>query len=52
VPEWLTKAEREGIENRLRALVPAEADRLGITTHVSSSTAARRRRRSSRPRNG
>jgi nucleotide-binding universal stress UspA family protein len=35
VPEWLTKAEREGIENRLRALVPAEADRLGITTHVS-----------------
>jgi nucleotide-binding universal stress UspA family protein len=35
VPRYLTKAERDEIDKRLRALVPAEADRLGITTHVS-----------------
>jgi nucleotide-binding universal stress UspA family protein len=35
LPERLSKAEREGIEKQLRALVPAEAEGLGITTHVS-----------------
>jgi nucleotide-binding universal stress UspA family protein len=34
-PARITKAERAAIEKKLRALVPAEADALGITTHVS-----------------
>jgi nucleotide-binding universal stress UspA family protein len=35
LPDQLTAAERAGIEQQLRALVPVEAERLGITTHVS-----------------
>lgn len=35
LPDQLTVAERAGIEQQLRALVPAGADALGITTHVS-----------------
>jgi nucleotide-binding universal stress UspA family protein len=35
VPDELTAAERAGIENQLRALIPPEAGSLGITTHVS-----------------
>lgn len=31
----LTAAERAELETRLRALIPAEAERLGITTHVN-----------------
>jgi nucleotide-binding universal stress UspA family protein len=34
-PARLTTAARAGIVKDLRALVPAEAERLGITTHVS-----------------
>lgn len=35
LPARLTPAERGAIETELRALVPAEAEGLGITTHVS-----------------
>jgi nucleotide-binding universal stress UspA family protein len=35
LPDQLTTAERHDIEKQLRALVPAGADALGITTHVS-----------------
>ncbi len=31
----LTPAAREALVNALRALIPAEADALGITTHIS-----------------
>jgi nucleotide-binding universal stress UspA family protein len=35
LPAQLTAGERAGLEQQLRALVPAEADAFGITTHVS-----------------
>jgi nucleotide-binding universal stress UspA family protein len=35
LPDRLTAASREAIVKELRALVPAEAEKLGITTHVS-----------------
>jgi len=35
LPERLSTAERAAIVEQLRALVPAEAEALGITTHVS-----------------
>jgi nucleotide-binding universal stress UspA family protein len=35
LPDQLTIAERHDIEKQLRALVPAGAEALGITTHVS-----------------
>jgi len=35
LPDRLTAAERAQIEKQLRALVPADAEALGITTHVS-----------------
>src|SRR6185436_15381482 len=35
LPDRLTAAERAQIEKQLRALVPADAAGLGITTHVS-----------------
>jgi nucleotide-binding universal stress UspA family protein len=35
LPSTLTPVERDAIEKQLRALVPAEAEALGITTHVS-----------------
>jgi nucleotide-binding universal stress UspA family protein len=35
IPDQLTAAERAAFEQQLRALVPAEAESLGITTHVS-----------------
>jgi nucleotide-binding universal stress UspA family protein len=35
LPEGLTEEKRAGIERALRALVPADAESLGITTHIS-----------------
>jgi nucleotide-binding universal stress UspA family protein len=35
LPDVLTDADRAQLETQLRALVPAEAEALGITTHVS-----------------
>jgi nucleotide-binding universal stress UspA family protein len=35
LPDQLTAAERAGLEKQLRALVPAEAEAMGVTTHVS-----------------
>jgi nucleotide-binding universal stress UspA family protein len=35
LPEGLTEEKRAGIEGALRALVPADAESLGITTHIT-----------------